>query len=433
MQIIQEYKMSTSTPSFTSIVRDLYLHRPQNGLLASAVNYLDKQDPFSAISSVLSALGLRYYFTGEFHTTLKFSCDPLSWGVWINGPTPLRKRTIYLCTENETQELCVISRTDLVTVVRLVVLKADDLTTRQGGVLRRVPAQDEDLIAELYRGKHVLQHPRFQDAQRAIERDCLLDACVEFFKPFGLQPRMYIPKDTDEKWREKSPVVFNGKWLWNHKEKGPVVWIERVDRYIDTKAVDEPIVRGYNAKDIEDEHMRVQLRRCLQTCVVVQSTSLTTDPPQGTDTTRTLKTILGAVGLVGQLNKHKDNENLCHGVVYNLQHHNECIMLVLCLLHLRNDLRCDDRKSQDFQRWLGKMEGWDTAHRNTLSKAEVKRQMCLARVCGLRNAITPDEDVVMGGTEEGGFVVDEDYDVVMEDSEGELEGGVALEKLFRDS
>ena len=104
----------------------------------------------------------------------------------LTGPVAYKPHIIYVHCTDEVKEFTVHSRNTLVGIVNFLVEKKNELSRMSDMALKPRPKKDDELLCILM-GSKLSTCTRFQEAERAIDRDCLLDACTSLFSPFGLQ------------------------------------------------------------------------------------------------------------------------------------------------------------------------------------------------------------------------------------------------------
>ncbi|KAF1842064.1 uncharacterized protein K460DRAFT_178217 [Cucurbitaria berberidis CBS 394.84] len=383
--------MSCSHPFYQAIFEDLYRQPPKKGFLVKALETLEQQQPqpLLALTYFFNVLELDYNLVGETNSILKFRYEPLSWGLYITGPTPLNKHSLYLHTQTapnlkskrgvETVEFKMQGREDLAAVARSVIEYYDVLTDQRCAVLRPAPWKDGALLHALRDGKEkTLYHPRFEEAERAVMRSCLLDACVDLFMPFGLQPRI-----VDEKNKTKR-VEFKSKHLRDGIE--PIIWIDRLDHHFDLSHLDDAAEEEVVAPS--EPPLQVQ-PKAFKTSVVVQGLRGT----QEADALRALYAVLHAANLDSLLEQYPGDDyfDLQEGLVYDLASQADRIALVERVLRMRDEMRIEDDEAQSRHVWHGKMKDWGGKDWRAGLRLDERRKKCRDRESQLRYEITPEE------------------------------------------
>ncbi|KAH7380161.1 hypothetical protein BKA66DRAFT_465890 [Pyrenochaeta sp. MPI-SDFR-AT-0127] len=387
---------SINKPTHQAIFQDLCATPPKKGYLIKALKALDQQQPLTALSRLLTVLEIKHKLIGERNTILKFTCDPLSWAVQISAPIPTRKDVIYancLGDGEEARTFEVQCRRSLITVAEFLLKKNDELKIDRNAALKPKPRTDKELLDILRSTSPSTGHACFAEAERALERDCLLDACVQLLTPFGIQPRL-----------EGRKVVFKKKCLKNLSDA--VISIERLDWYFDIEAFEEEKVsRKDSSHDDQDDEVgqdsRVNSpippspwnRHTLRTSIVVQGLSSKSPANRDTDAQRYFPAVLKASHFEHKFEKddYGSDFNFENAVVFNIACVSERLALAERVVLMRNEMRIEDEEAQKRFLWSGKMAGWDRANWVQESRIVGRRRKCWARVNALRDELTVEE------------------------------------------
>ncbi|KAF2244192.1 hypothetical protein BU26DRAFT_569191 [Trematosphaeria pertusa] len=317
------------TTSFSSL--DAIFSSPSTHL-QMALETLPCQYPLDTVQHLLTALGLPTSLLGERSSILKFTGAPLSFSLRITGLSVLSPSTaaqdrtcVHIHTERSTRKFQVASDKDLKAIARYV-LHCKEEKEAATGYLRRAPMGDSALLDFLRTGKFC-EVPRFAEAERAVGRGCLLDACVELLGPFGLQPAEL----------DREVVVFGHKYL-----KGDDgVKITRLAGYVSSPEEMET--------DIDSDSTYGSLSNSIDfSSAVVVSGLKTADANQlDADCERRLPRVLRKAGV------SFDEEAPSKGLVYALSAYSDLVALAKRILAYRNKLLANEDPFEE-QGWTGK-------------------------------------------------------------------------------
>jgi hypothetical protein len=266
------------------IFSDLYAPEgPSSPNLVSAINSTSQGRPLEGLLYAFNEFGLRPKLKGEKSSVLVFErATPLRYSLHVVGqPSPSAAvkdeqatlvpalnspcRHVYIATDFSFDQYIINDVNSLATVMGKIIQSWRGLESNTGRV-RPKPKTDEQLF-EILQDDNDSLHPRFSEAEYAIENNCLLDACVSLLLPFGLRPHE----------RDGQCVRF-GHRAFDFEEWG--IEIVRFDRFLSAEkkaSLQEPfrsgvIVAGLSANTLEQREAdlirRIRRSACAAGCMV---------------------------------------------------------------------------------------------------------------------------------------------------------------------
>lgn len=411
---------SNDKQAYRTTFQDLCATVPSSRFLIRALEALKMQQPLLALSHLLVDLEVRHTFTGEKNDIIKFCHDRLSWALQITGPIPTRKEVIYAnCNgEGRARDFEIKGRHSLIKVAEFLLQRKDAINVDRNASLKPKPLRDEELLKVLRCTSPASAHLCFAEAERAVSRNCLLDACVELFIPFGIQPRL----------EGLQKVNFMSRYLQDIPD--PVIWIERLDWYFNLEKLQVgPYKDASNEEKCGDPSPNTVSpwnTHTLRTSIIMRGLPGGSPSIHEDDTQRYLRNVLKVAHLEHQFDKNNYGANL-HlqtAVVFNIALPTDRVALVERVLLVRDEMRIEDEEVQMKHLWLGKMRGWSQARRLKETELQWKKRRCWERVNALRDELTV-EDLVEWDEERARErkSEDEDEDGGSEGEDEDEEGG----------
>jgi hypothetical protein len=305
--------------------------------------------PLQALHKALQILGIRNWVVGERKSVLSFKAEPLSYSLRITGEHYLADdeddlpgltnpcRTVHLHTPFSARFsiACHIQdRKSLVNALEHIQGILREANSPRGR-LRAQPVAEQRLLGIL-RSKCRHYCPQFAECERAVERDCLLDACVELLTPFGLQPRE----------NERRKVVFNYPTMM-------IPEITKLDGYVGVE---------------EDQVLEPFISAVVVTGLATNDLDLMDE-----DSQRRVTNIASCAGITDLVQKDLVPRA---GLVFILSSQEERYDLVCRLLAYRREkvMMSSAEKRVDMKQWLGKQEsGRALTHEEYMEKYRNKK------------------------------------------------------------
>lgn len=379
------------------VFEDLLRVSPIMGFNIKTVRLFKQGELIQAFYCILEILNFKPKLTGELNNTIRFKDLPQTCSIRITGPTPYQTRSIYIYIEKDARlfkEFFIATLDDLIPAAQFVQEQYAQFAITRDASLRALPRREQDLLQAL--SKPDADSPSyFAEAGRAVARDCLLDAVIDLFTPFGVVPRI---KDD-----EPSPrVIFHAHYLSNHCT--PLVWIERLNAFLDLDTngeVEDGMMVFLNALAGDPPIGPLsptpisfkECRRRLKTSVIVYIRSFLAPMLIPDDMPRSLHDVLLAANLAIQ---PEDPEADTRAFVFNLASAEDRITFVKRILLFRQELG-EAHGVVDYEKkakYLGKMKGWDTRGRKLPDAKMASRiRQCNERRTNLSQEVLPEEVV----------------------------------------
>ncbi|KAJ4350219.1 uncharacterized protein N0V89_008840 [Didymosphaeria variabile] len=270
----------------------------------------------------LNAHALPCILTGELSTILTFTTAPLFYTLRIIGSKASNTVRVVKARENTSNAFTITSQADVTgLIIWILEFAIEKETEAYCGQLRLVPRTDSALLRALRSDAPNLLEP-FAEARTMVEQGYLLDAVVELFTPFGLQPTL-----------SDASVSFDAKELrTNELHACPKIF--RLKKY------------GFES----DIHGGLDLSSCV-TLLYARSYGATV---AAVDKKRILSSMLVEAGYIDELDQ--DDFMPQKVLLYDLSKAEDRNALVERILLMRDSER-NDKAPFEMGKWMGKQEG----------------------------------------------------------------------------
>jgi hypothetical protein len=348
-------------------------------LALDALSDIESSSILEAISYFLIGLNVFTQRFGERENILRFEASPLSFSMRItSGPS---KDTICIHKERvgaeSTLECYVRSEADLKDIGRYILAWKAEVES-QSGTLKSVPKTDEELLSILSQRRwNASLVPRFAEAERAIRRNCLLDATIEFLTPFGLQPEH----------RMGNVVVVDllPKNTLQDIHKPMDIKIERLDKFVyplqvahtaTATALNPP----YGSQEVKAAPLNIS------SSVLISQLKSTDAEQVVADGKRQPGKMLRGTSYTMSM----QSSGIPKGLVYDLSNLQDVVAFTSRFLAARDEIRTEYVES-----FASRSEkyGWGKRQEHAFfapSPRETRVVNCRARVCGLRTEVSLD-------------------------------------------
>lgn len=295
---------------------------------------LKDQLPLDALFITLNSINLLCALRGEDNTILTFDAQPLSYSLRLVGGGAKSTVRMMKDRENASEKGTLHSEDDL---HRLCASILDYLQEKKledfSGSLRPVPKPDSQLLSLLRTGDQETKVHRFAEGFRMISRGHLLDAVVELFTPFGLQPDLDI---------EESTVRFKVPYL---KTNGQYAGL-RICRFRKNGA---PILAPSRVPDFDAED---NMALDLESCVTVQFVRAYSTKQKQADKQRRVELMLKKAGYVDETDEKELGQKI---MMYDLSKRDDVLALVERVLLMR-DIEKKSKYPFEVSKWMGKQD-----------------------------------------------------------------------------
>ena len=286
--------------------------------------------PVSALFVIFNTIGLHCTFCGERNNILTFDSKPLSFALRFVEDKDTCSVRMMKDRENASEDRALDSEADL---RRFCAATLDFLNEKileeRSGKLRLVSQPDTELLTVLRSNAGEMKNQRFAEARRMINRGHLLDAVVELFTPFGLQP------DLDE-----ATVRFNEKFLRTNSEYAGV----RICRF--RKYGEKPLAPAAVPSFDAEDNMPLNLGAC----ITIQFVRAHSWAQKSADKQRQVGFMLKKGGYVDDT---EDDEYPQKVMMYDLSKWEDVLAMVERVLFMR-DTEKAFKSPFEMSKWLGK-------------------------------------------------------------------------------